>query len=137
MTKETCTVYYVELTHAQHDELNSKGWDSEIGRAYLRAKDGEVDDSNVSLFKPAARLAAEHAEAVWMILQNGQIAWRHRDDVEVLTNFCRSMDVGDVIVWDQPTGWHRPHHCGRAQRCASIGFDSAPDIGDKIIAAQS
>ena len=142
LPNQVCTVYYVDLSDEQRAELNRGDWSSEIGRAYLAAKDGKVDESNVGLFRPAARLRADNAEDVWMKLQNGHghfSGWANDPSIECLTDFPRSMDVGDVIIWGNPdeagfemlNDWRGTY----ADRCASIGFDSARSIGDQIYKA--
>ena len=136
LPNQVCTVYYVDLSDEQRAELNRGDWSSEIGRAYLAAKDGKVDESNVGLFRPAARLRADNAEDVWMKLQNVHASWTENDEIECLTDFPRSMDVGDVIIWgnpDEPLFTVLNDFRGTyADRCASIGFERATEIGDQI-----
>lgn len=69
------TVYYVTLTSAQMNRLNERGWSSEIGVAYLEAKDGIIDASNRHLVQPAAEIEADSAEQVWIALQNAHQSW--------------------------------------------------------------
>lgn len=115
---KTATAYYIQLTKAQHDDLNSHpdGWASPIGVAYLRAKDGKIDSTNFDLLEKAATVEFPEEgsnEDVWMILQNRtEGGWRGARGVKCFTAFPRSMDVGDVIVWDN----------GKRERVASCGF---------------
>ena len=106
-------VYYIELTEPQRAKLNAEGWQGELGGAYLRAKDGLVDHRNRSLFKLAARGDFDDSEQTWRALQNLDASWSDQPHIDCLTEFPRSMDVGDVIVWSD----------GRAERCASLGFE--------------
>lgn len=119
MTTRTALVFYRHLNDEQTAQLNREGWSSDIGRAYLNARDGKYADAQkLGLMQPAARLEAEHAEMVWVLLQNTDKAWSAQTDIECLTTFPRSMDVGDVIVWND----------GAMERCASIGFEPARDF---------
>ena len=110
------TVFYIELTEAQRDELNSHpdGWNSRIGRQYLSAKAGKLNAGNASLLRKVATIEASNAESVWLKLQNGYDGWVTRPDIECHTSFPRSMDVGDQIVWEN----------GKVERCAPTGFDT-------------
>ncbi len=107
------TVYYIELNKGQVDALNANGWGSDIGKAYLAAKDGRIDSTNFDLLvKAATMLEATSAEHVWLTLQNRDEPWRNSIHVTALIDFARSMDVGDIIVWED----------GTRERCASVGF---------------
>ncbi len=110
------TVYYVEMTKAQIDVLNGGdgGWDTTIGRAYLAAKGGKIDSTNFDLLVKAATMEAESAEVVWAALQNHDRPWTDCGEVVRHTDFPRSMDVGDVIVWED----------GTRERCAAFGFET-------------
>ncbi len=111
------TIYYIELSHAQHDELNSdpKGWNSQIGHAYLNARDGKIDFMNFDLFVKAATMEAHRAENVWIAMQNGEQPWATaRPEITSHTRFTRSMDVGDIIIWED----------GTRERCAAQGFET-------------
>ncbi len=108
------TVYYIELSKAQHDALNAAGWDSDIGRAYLAARDGKIDSTNFDLLVKAASFdEAPSAEHVWVALQNFAAPWTSLKFITAHTKFPRSMDVGDIIVWED----------GTRQRCARFGFE--------------
>jgi len=110
------TVYYIELTEAQRNELNDKGWSSKIGQAYLTARDGTIDSTNFDLLVKAATLefaGVPNAESVWVALQNQEEPWTTLNFITAHTTFPRSMDVGDIIVWED----------GTRERCASCGFD--------------
>ena len=110
------TVHYILLTKAQTDELNNHadGWGSPIGRAYLAAKDGRIDATNFDLLERAATMEAESAEEVWTTLQNHDRPWTEYIGVVRHTDFPRSMDVGDVIVWED----------GTRERCIALGFET-------------
>jgi hypothetical protein len=117
------TVYYIELTAEQVREINVDGWGCPAGQAYLAAKHGKapagVDPASVAaLLKPAAIIGdAKTAEDIWTRLQNGVRlpSWTMQPGVVQLTQQPRSMDVGDLIVWED----------GRQERCASMGFEPA------------
>ncbi len=110
------TVYYIELTEEQRVELNGIDdvRDSRIGWAYVRAKNGNVDGTNFDLLVKAATMGAESAEQIWTALQNVFTSWSARDDIECHTVFPRSMNVGDIVVWED----------GRRESCADIGFET-------------
>lgn len=109
------TIYYVHLTEEQGDELNQSddGWSSPIGKRYLAAKDGRIDGTNFDLLVKAATMEAENAEEVWLALQNHDRPWHTWIGVACHTDFPRSMDVGDIIVWED----------GKRSRCAGCGFE--------------
>ena len=109
------TVYFIELNADQTYELNDLGWDSNIGRAYLRAKAGKIDSTNFDLLVKAASFEdTPNAEHVWVALQNFAAPWTTLKFIAAHTKFTRSMDVGDIIVWED----------GARQRCADVGFET-------------
>jgi len=108
------TIFYIELTYAQRDELNAGGWASQIGKAYLAARDGKIDFANFDLFVKAATMDAPSAENIWLGMQNGNKPWTMKSWITSFTRFSRSMDVGDIIVWED----------GKRERCASMGFET-------------
>lgn len=114
-TTMKATVFFIELSDSDRNAINGAGWSSEVGQAYLAAKDGKVDASNVHLFKKAATLSINkmNSESVWTRLQNVHESWTDCGIIQCHTNFPRSMDVGDVIVWEN----------GTMERCASVGFE--------------
>lgn len=105
-------VYYVRLTEDQRQELNAEGWDSDIGRRYMNARDGKSLDW--ALLERAATMEAKSSEAIWVTLQNLEVPWEDNPSVECITDFPRSMDVGDIIMWEDHT----------MERCARIGFET-------------
>jgi len=130
------TVYYVELTEEQRSEINSVGWDCEVGKQYNAIRfDGRVDDSNRHLLKKAATMNSTNSETVWCSLQNLEMSWFDKPEIECHTVFPRSMDVGDVIVWED----------GSAEMCCSVGFgyfdaslipgEAPAGINDELVAS--
>ena len=115
------SVYFVQLTAAQRDELNDRnngGWGSELGQRYLAAKDGQIDETNFDLLELAATGGFSNAEDVWVRLQNVERSWddspaNNNAGIKCHTRQPRSMDVGDIVVWSD----------GRRERCADAGFD--------------
>jgi hypothetical protein len=109
-------VYFVTLSKEQRDTLNLGGWGSPIGRAYLAAREGDYATAEArALLKVAAILVRPDAETVWRDLQNVDASWKDRADLSCETAFPRSMDLGDVIHWQD----------GRAEVCAAVGFKPA------------
>ncbi len=107
------TVYFIELNKAQIDDLNAGGWGTTIGKAYLAAKDGKIDSTNFDLFIKAATFEAPpSAEHIWISLQNHEKPWMSLAFLTCHTPFPRSMDVGDLVVWED----------GTRERCAAAGF---------------
>lgn len=110
-------VYYIELTERQRNEINQVGWNSPIGRYYHNVRNGTTFAAALPLLRLAAVVEADNAEQVWATLQNGQHTggWASPSEHRVLkavTDFTRSMDVGDFIVWEND----------RIEQCASFGF---------------
>lgn len=112
------TAYYVKLTPEMVAEINdpeSGGWASPAGRAYMEAKVGPF---NADAMEAVAILNVDSAEQVWMTLQNHKAHWSANDNydvlVQVLSETKRSMDVGDVVVWED----------GRMERVAGMGFEA-------------
>lgn len=114
------TVYYVDLTDEQRDEINGPngGWGCDTGRAYLAAKDGTFNETTRPFFVKAATLEAGNNEQIWTRLQNLHRGWDEDPEIECHTTFPRSMDVGDLIVWE----------AGGVERCASCGFETVHDF---------
>ena len=106
-------IFYVDLTPAQRDELNAGDWSSPIGRAYLRAQDGKIDDSNRHLLRLAAVGDFCNAEQAFCALQNIEEPWTRNPNLTCYTDFPRSMSVGDLVAWAD----------GEVERCASLGFE--------------
>lgn len=107
------TVYYIELDKEQVKALNAEGWGSTIGKAYLAAKDGRIDSTNFDLLAKAATFDdAPSAEHIWVSMQNREKPWMSLAFLTCHTPFPRSMDVGDIVVWED----------GTRERCASTGF---------------
>lgn len=116
----SATVHYVILTDADIDIINGEGdsrgegWSSVPGAAYMKAKRGVVDETNFNMIYPATRVTVEDkdAEAIWMALQNDFESWadtvekrgvRIDRPADAREETRRSMDVGDIIVWDDGT----------------------------------
>lgn len=127
------TVFYITLSERQRNEINRAGWDCPSGRLYHRAKDGDVDSIVVDMvFERAATVeidqahpGSDAAEAIWTKLQNVHQGWADQAaelGVEVHTDFPRSMDVGDVILWPN----------GDAQRVAPVSFQSLGEYGSAL-----
>lgn len=115
MAKRTGTVIYLEMTKSQTDEINAHGWlGSKIGETYLNARYKYKDIANIKaahaerLYMPILTVEAENAEQVWLATQQlGLAHWSERiadGPVKPLINHfhgkARSMDVGDIIVWE-------------------------------------
>lgn len=117
------SLYYILMSDDQVDFLNSEqgGWDCDIGRAYLNAKmDGKYEKAiQLGMVCRAAELEANNPEEVWMTLQNGRKAWSDNSEIECLTDFPRSCDVGDLIV-EEEVG---DDQMNRVFRVASIGME--------------
>jgi len=107
------TIFYIELTDKMYTTIKENGWGCPMGRTYMDAKEGVVDAATEELFQPAAVMEAETEEEIFFKLQNLDTPWTDRDDVECVTDFPRSMSVGDRISWDD----------GRVMRCAIFGFE--------------
>lgn len=114
------TVYYIRLSDEQVKTINKEGWDSELGAQYLAAKDGKISPANRDLFEKAAVLNVPTAEAAWVFLQNVVTPWPEKTEgrldtlLSVETDFPRSMDIGDLVVWEDGR---------RIERCATVGFE--------------
>ena len=107
------TVYFIELSEKQRDEINVKGWNCLEGKRYLDAKDGKIDGTNFDMLVEAATGDFSNAEQAWEALQNGVTEWAVTGNSECHTSFPRSMDVGDIIVWED----------GGRERVARCGFE--------------
>jgi hypothetical protein len=114
--KMRATAYFVKMTDAMYTEINSQGWDSEAGRRYHDAKEGKSFDRD--MFEATATVDVEDAEEAWMLLQNMQGPWDANEDynrlVAVLSTNNRSMDVGDLVAWDN----------GVVERVIGCGFET-------------
>lgn len=124
MAKKMGMVWYLNLSNEQIDEINSVGWSSEIGGIYLKAQHGKGEAIKAAkakgLYVKVALVQAEDAEDVWTGLQNIDYSWHSLvgSGRSVAMKLCakapgRSMDVGDIIVWED----------GKVEVVASIGFE--------------
>lgn len=122
------TVYYVDLTEEQRNIINDPefgGWGCATGRAYMAAKDGIFNDETRSFFVKAATIYAGNNEEIWMRLQNMDAPWTDDAEIEKHTAFPRSMDVGDLIVWE----------AGGVERCDRCGFQTVTDTFKELVDA--
>lgn len=110
------TIYYIFLTDAQRDVLNGPdgGWGCKIGKAYQDARAGNLHSDAREHFEKAATGKWEGSEHVWTSMQNMGPMWSNDARIECHTTFPRSMDVGDIIVWED----------GRTERCDTMGFET-------------
>jgi len=112
-TPRIATAYYVHLNDGQSKEINAKGWSSDAGRAVVTAKAGAWNETNIHLLRKVATMAAANAEAVWMSLQNLDRPWPQNPIIECHIDCPRSMDVGDLVVWED----------GKIEQMAGLGFE--------------
>ena len=111
------TVYYLNLAvEPFYSMVNRQGWDGPIGKAYSDARyRGEYFKSAaLGILEKAAEIEANDAEEVWMKLQNGATSWSDAMDIKCTSAFPRSMDVGDIVVWED----------GTVEKVAMIGFEA-------------
>ena len=89
------TVYQINLTKAQHDEVNASEKYPEFYNKYLDTRMSPTADSIMAardMYKPVAIIEAVHAEHVYTISNNGQ-----EDAIERLAPM-HSVSIGDVLV---------------------------------------
>lgn len=120
------TVWFLNLPNEIVEAVNEKGWlASPLAEIYLRLRSSTkrefvTTDVRTALASGLYTLAhigeADDAETLWNRLQNVDSSWaaEHRS----MNGQVRSMDVGDMIVWED----------GRTDVCASIGFTEIPAI---------
>lgn len=110
-------VFYIDLNREETNQLNADplGWGGELGSAYLKAKDGKFDGNNIKLVRMSAVVLDDSdPEQVWTQMQNGALPWTSRQNIQCLTDFPRSMDVGDLLLTED----------GQVLRCATFGFEA-------------
>ena len=119
-------IFYVQITEEQRAQINNQGWGWPTGEAYLNAKEkGDYTAAReMGMLRAAAAGNFFNAEDAWMRLQNMETNWSEFEGyksgsckIQCLTNFPRSMDVGDFIVWDD----------GRVEACGRFGFKETPN----------
>jgi hypothetical protein len=108
------TVRYIQLVGPTLEAILLKGWDCPEGAEYHEARAGNRPDSD--LYHDAATLDAGDNEEVWTRLQNLYEPWTSDKAITCLTDFPRSMDVGDIIVWEN----------GDRYVCEAVGFRKLP-----------
>jgi len=119
VSKMQATIFYLNLSDEDTDVINGPegGWGCPIGKSYMSAKmDGVVDARAGQMYGRAAVVNVKNAETAWMALQNVTDSWADRlDDERILVRLDerRSMDVGDVVSWDD----------GRCERVCVMGFE--------------
>ncbi len=100
------TVFFIELStdHLREMTDSGLGWNSELGKSYLRAiETGEFDELSRGMVHKAAVLEAECARTVhWMLRNVGPRSWSDKEDIECFlpTRMVRSMSWGDLILWE-------------------------------------
>ena len=104
-------VFYLRLTNKERTEINLKDWDCALGKSYFAAERGAIDE-NIDRFELAVELEAGGNEEIFHTLNSVDGPWY--EEVEALTDFPRSMSVGDFIVWED----------GTRERCATCGFET-------------
>ena len=105
MASVIAQIFYLTV---DSEQVNEYGWECDVGRNYLAARNGDVSRG---VYEKAARIVfprfldtfnyIQAAERIWTELQNVWDKWSTRevDNVECFTDFPRSMDVGDYIVF--------------------------------------
>lgn len=109
-------VFYLNLTDRQREAVIKEGWDTEIGKAYLdaREKGDRTEALKLGMFRFAATVKGGDPEKVWMALQFGTPGERYQEEVIcTMAGQIRSMDVGDYILWEN----------GVLEVCKPIGFE--------------
>jgi hypothetical protein len=93
-------VKYRRFNKEQIEILNAEGWSSQVGAAYLAAGEGDIKEAiELGLYEVAAELDAEAAEEIFSLMQNLDKSWTDNPRIKCLTDFPRSMSVGDIIEW--------------------------------------
>lgn len=116
------TVFYVALNDEQvaivNDPFNG-GWSCKVGKAYLDATfAGERGCTykgavKYGLIHKAAVLEARSLENVFGMMQNLTRSWAESPDIKCLTEFPRSMSIGDIVYL---------HDTKQYAYCARAGF---------------
>ena len=130
------TVMYLDLSDRMTRAINAthtgdettEGWSSAFGKIYMNAKyKGEYHPArSVGMLVEVAQVEAADAEDIWVALQNMNGPWGDGESTrggeiapvqiqKVRVRQERSMDVGDVIVWED----------GKVEAVASCGFTPA------------
>jgi len=109
-------VFFYKVTEAQREEINTKGWDSPIGAAYLditasRQLPAFKAVTEFDLYEHATTITVDDIEHVYTLLQNHKKPWTASYPCH--TDFPRSFSVGDVI-------WHKD--TDSFYWCAPMGF---------------
>lgn len=135
------TVYYSRLSDERIAILNdqaSGGWDcapwasryADVMMLGIGDKSDEIatkiyNAAKLKLYEPAARFDCEsdNPEHIWTALQNVDYNWHERGGPTCLTDFPRSMMLGDVILSE----------AGSAKVAVSFGFE--PIDGKAFLAA--
>ncbi len=98
-------VFYRNLSKAQTDELNSLGWGSDIGIAYMESQPIGEDKLptyegaiKFDLFEKACETVAEDKEYIFDIMNNAEGPWYMHECFKSFTPFPRSMSVGDIVA---------------------------------------
>mgnify|MGYP001333917886 CR=1 FL=1 len=118
-------VFYRTLTEEQRGEVNSGGWETPVGKAYL---DCEPIISNppqyagameFDLFELAAvAREVEDKEELYHRMQNHEASWTEDSKIQSFSSFPRSMSVGDVVYDVGAEEW---------SYVASFGFEPVQD----------
>lgn len=109
-------VFYVQPTDDHIATINAEGWSCPVGLAYLEGQRGNYALAKEhGMLVSAVEIEALNAEEIWVALQNGVPRASAATIIRSMEK-RRSMCVGDLIVWAD----------GRAETCASFGFERVP-----------
>lgn len=109
METRPITIFYKRLSEERRTILNGPqgGWHcAPWASAYAdldfidpaSAEARVTQAAALGIYEPAARTEITDHEEIWTAMQNGADPWADRDDLECLTDFPRSMCVGDLIL---------------------------------------
>lgn len=117
-------IFYRRLTKTQCDELNSLGWGSDIGLAYMNAQpvgdrlptyEGAIA---FDLFEVACETTETDNEYIFEVMNSFNGPWYMSEGFKSFTKFPRSMCVGDIVFNVGTNEWFY---------VASFGFEPVTD----------
>lgn len=111
METRPVTIFYKRLSDERVAILNGPqgGWNcASWARAYANlglinetsAEARVTEAAALGLYEPAARTEITDHEEIWTAMQNGAVPWTENSRLDCLTDFPRSMCVGDLILSD-------------------------------------
>lgn len=111
-------IWFICLTQKQREELKDKNHPT--SKLYHSARGGIVNSDTIKLYQKVSELSADDYVDVWVKLQSFRTTWDKQPNVKCFTSYPRSIEWGDVIVWENH---HVEQCCGPYSRTLNVDLE--------------